>query len=152
MASTTSLSVQQLYADIIADLVPFYEDAVLLPNQQIIKNSLIVAGSSGSQVRFPLTNQSTSGATVTEGNSIEAAANYSLAPTSANITLSNRGVASDVNEEALEDGGFDLVRNATLSQLSTGIATATDVAGLGVAKAAYTNDDGAGVSNATHAC
>jgi len=67
MASTSSQSVQQLYADIIADLVPFYEDAVLLPNQQIIKNSLIVAGSSGSQVRFPLTNQSTSGATITEG-------------------------------------------------------------------------------------
>jgi len=152
MASTSSQTIEQLYADIIADLVPFYEDAVLLPNQQIIKNSLIVSGSSGSQVRFPLTNQSTSGATITEGASIEATANYQLSPTSANITFDKRGVASDVNEEALEDGGFDLVRNATLSQLSTGIATATDVAGLGVAKAAYTNDDGAGVSNATHAC
>lgn len=150
MASTSSSSVQQLYADIVADLVPFYEDAVLLPNQQIIKNSLIVAGSSGSQVRFPLTNQSTSGATITEGASIEASANYQLAPTSANITFSKRGVASDVNEEALEDGGFDLVRNATLSQLSTGIATATDVAGLGVCKTSFTNDDGAGVAAATH--
>ena len=152
MASTSSSSVQQLYADIIADLVPFYEDAVLLPNQQIIKNSLIVSGSTGSQVRFPLQNQSTPGATITEGDSIEASANYSMAPTAANISFTKKGVASDVNEEALEDGGFDLVRNATLSQLSQGIATAVDVEGLGVAKAAYTNDDGAGVSNATHAC
>jgi len=152
MASTSSQSVQQLYADIIADLVPFYEDAVLLPNQQIIKNSLIVSGSTGSQVRFPLQNQSTPGATITEGDSIEASANYSMAPTAANISFTKKGVASDVNEEALEDGGFDLVRNATLSQLSQGIATAVDVEGLGVAKAAYTNDDGAGVSNATHAC
>jgi len=152
MASTSSSTVQQLYADIIADLVPFYEDAVLLPNQQIIKNSLIVSGSTGSQVRFPLQNQSTTGATISEGGSIEAQANYSMAPTAANISFTKKGVASDVNEEALEDGGFDLVRNATLSQLSQGIATAVDVEGLGVAKAAYTNDDGAGVAAATHRC
>jgi hypothetical protein len=150
MASTSSQTIEQLYADIVADLVPFYEDAVLLPNQQIIKNSLIVSGSTGSQVRFPLQNQSTTGATITEGNSIEASANYSMAPTSANISFTKKGVASDVNEEALEDGGFELVRNATLSQLSTGIATATDVEGLGVAKSSYTNDDGAGVAAATH--
>jgi hypothetical protein len=49
-AGTTSSSVQQLYADIIADLVPYYMDAVLLPNQQIIRNSLQVSGNSGDQV------------------------------------------------------------------------------------------------------
>jgi len=31
-AGTTSTSVQQLYTDILADLVPYYMDAVLLPN------------------------------------------------------------------------------------------------------------------------
>lgn len=150
--ATTSSTISDLYADIIADLVPFYEDAVLLPNQEIIKNSLIVSGSAGGTVRFPLLDQSTSGATVTEGASIQSAADYSMTPTNASITFSKRGVASDVTEESLEDGGFELVRGAVLSQLSQGIATATDVAGLGVAKAAYTNDDGAGSSANTHNC
>ena len=39
MAGTTSTSIEQLYADIVADLVPYFMDAVLLPNQQIILNS-----------------------------------------------------------------------------------------------------------------
>jgi len=150
--ATTSTTISDLYVAIVADLVPFYEDAVLLPNQEIIKNSLTVGGQSGGSVRFPLLDQSTTGATITEGESIEASANYSMTPTNATITFDKRAVASNVTEESLEDGGFELVRNAVLSQLSQGIATASDVAGLAVAKAAYTNDDGAGVSNATHAC
>mgnify|MGYP003114690694 CR=1 FL=1 len=85
MAGTTSTSVQQLYADIVADLIPYYMDAVLLPNQQIIQNSLVVSGSSGSQVRFPLTNSYTNAADVAEGASIEAAAQSNLVPTAANV-------------------------------------------------------------------
>jgi len=149
-AGTTSSSVQQLYADIIADLVPYYMDAVLLPNQQIIRNSLQVSGNSGDQVRFPLTNSYTDAATVTEGASIKAAAQSNFVPTAANVTFSKRGVATDVSEESLEDGGLDLVRNAVLTRLSGGLAQATDVAGLGVCKTGFTGDDGANVSNATH--
>lgn len=151
MAGTTSSSVQQLYADIVADLVPYFMDAVLLPNQQIIRNSLQVAGSTGSQVRFPLTNSYTDGATVAnEGDSISAAAQSNFVPTAANVTFSKRGVATDVSEEALEDGGLDLVRNAVITRLAGGLAQASDIAGLATCKSGFSGDDGAGVSNATH--
>lgn len=149
-AGTTSSSVQQLYADIIADLVPYYMDAVLLPNQQIIRNSLVVSGTSGDQVRFPLTNSYTDAATVNEGTSIKDAAQSNFVPTAANVTFSKRGVATDVSEESLEDGGLDLVRSAVLTRLSGGLATATDVAGLAVCKSGFSGDDGAGVANASH--
>jgi len=156
MAGTTSTSVQQLYADIVADLVPYYMDAVLLPNQQIIRNSLVVAGSSGSQVRFPLTNTYSDAVTVTEGASIveTASSQSNLVPTAANVTFSKRGVATDVSEESLEDGGLDLVRNAVIARLSGGLAQATDIAGLATANAATTNGDtGEGSANAeTHSC
>lgn len=153
MANTTASTVQQLYADIVSDLVPYFMDAVLLPNQQIIRNSLVVAGSSGSQVRFPVTNEYTDGVTISEGASISgtAGANSNLTPTAANISFVKRGVASDVTEESLEDGGFDLVRNATLLRLSGGLAQASDVAGLGVANSSFTThtDTGEGSSNAS---
>lgn len=150
MAGTTSTSVQQLYADIVADLVPYFMDAVLLPNQQIIRHSMMVAGSSGSQVRFPLTNAYTDGASVAEGDSISAAAQSNLVPTAANVTFQKRGVATDVTEESLEDGGMDLVRNAVITRLAGGLAQASDIAGLAVCKTGFSGDDGAGVANATH--
>ena len=101
-AGTTSSSVQQLYADIVADLVPYYMDAVLLPNQQIIRNSLVVAGSTGSQVRFPLTNTYVDAVSVSEGASIigTSSSQSNFSPTAANVTFSKRGVATDVSEES----------------------------------------------------
>ena len=149
MAGTTSSSVQQLYADIVADLVPFYMDAVLLPNQEIIKNSLIVAGTTGDQVRFPLTNSYTDAGNVSEGASIKNAAQSNLSPTAAYVTFQKRGVATDVSEESLEDGGMDMVRDAVLTRLSGGLAQATDVAGLTQAKTSFTNKDGVTGSNAS---
>ena len=151
-AGTTSSSVQQLYADILADLVPYYEDAVLLPNQQIIRNSLLVSGSSGDQVRFPLTNPYSDGVTVNEGTSIvgTASSQSNFSPTAANITFAKRGIATDVSEESLEDGGLDLVRSAVLTRLSSGLATATDKAGLLEANSSFTlADTGAGSANAS---
>jgi len=152
-AGTTSSSVQQLYADILADLVPYYEDAVLLPNQQIIRNSLLVSGSSGDQVRFPLTNAYSDGVTVIEGASIvgTASSQSNFSPTAANITFAKRGIATDVSEESLEDGGLDLVRSAVLTRLSSGLATATDKAGLLEANTSFTlTDTGAGSNASTH--
>ena len=151
-AGTSSSSVQQLYADILADLVPYYEDAVLLPNQQIIRNSLLVSGSSGDQVRFPLTNAYSDGVTVGEGTSIigTASSQSNFSPTAANITFAKRGIATDVSEESLEDGGLDLVRNAVLVRLSSGLATATDKAGLLEANSSFTlADTGAGSANSS---
>jgi len=150
-AGTTSSSVQQLYADIVADLVPYYMDAVLLPNQQIIRNSLVVAGSTGSQVRFPLTNTYVDAVSVSEGASIigTSSSQSNFSPTAANVTFSKRGVATDVSEESLEDGGLEVVRNAVITRLSSGLAQATDKAGLLAAKSGATlADTGEGGANA----
>jgi hypothetical protein len=150
MAATTSTNVEQLYADIVQDLVPYYMDAVLLPNQQIILNSLNVSGSTGDQVRFPLMNTYDNAVSITEGASIigTSGAESNLIPTAANVTFTKRGLGVDVTEESLEDGGFDMVRNGVLSRLSGGIAQATDVAGLAQCKTSFTNNDGVTGANA----
>jgi hypothetical protein len=151
MAGTTSTSIEQLYADIVADLVPYFMDAVLLPNQQIILNSYSIAGQSGDVLRIPLTNTYTTATAVAEGASIiGTGAQSNLVPTAANITMSKYGVATDVTEESLEDGGLDLVRNAVLSRMAGGLALAVDTAGFATAKAGFTTfaDTGEGGSNA----
>lgn len=150
MSATTSTNVEQLYADIVQDLVPYYMDAVLLPNQQIILNSLNVSGSTGDQVRFPLMNTYDNAVSITEGASIigTSGAESNLIPTAANVTFTKRGLGVDVTEESLEDGGFDMVRNGVLSRLSGGIAQATDVAGLAQCKTSFTNNDGVTGANA----
>lgn len=140
--STGSDTIQQMYADIVQDLVPYYLDKVLLPNQGIILNSIVVDGQSGGQVRFPVANLPTEAASVAEGASILAAANSNLTPTAANITFAKRGVASDVTQESVEDGLYDSVVGATLDRLSGGLAQATDVAGLAQCKTSFTNNDG----------
>ena len=151
MSATTSTNVQQLYADIVQDLVPYYMDAVLLPNQQIILNSLSVSGSTGNTIRFPLMNTYDNAVTITEGDSIigTAGGESNLIPTAASITVAKRGLGVDVTEESLEDGGFDMVRNGVLSRLSGGIAQATDIAGLTQAKTSFTGNDGVVGANAT---
>lgn len=150
MAGTTSSSIQQLYSDINADLIPYFMDAVLLPNPQIILNSYVLSGQSGNTLRIPLTNTYDNAAAVSEGLSISDAATSNFVPTAANITVGKRGVATDVSEEALEDGGLDVVRNAVLTRLSGGLAQATDIVGFGVAKAGFTThtDTGEQGSNA----
>ena len=150
MSETTSTNVEQLYADIVQDLVPYYMDAVLLPNQQIILNSLNVSGSTGDQVRFPLMNTYDTAVSITEGASIigTPGAESNLIPTAANVTFTKRGLGVDVTEESLEDGGLDAVRNGVLTRLSGGIAQATDVAGLLQAKTSFTSNDGVTGANA----
>ena len=142
MAGTTSSSVQQLYADVVADLQAYYDDAVLLPNQAFIMNSYDISGSAGNTVRIPLTNSYTNGASVSEGQSIIAAAASNLVPTAANITLSKFGVGTDVSEESLEDGGVGVVRQAVLTRLSRGLAQAVDVNGFATLKAGITQETG----------
>ena len=142
MAGTTSTSVQDLYADVVADLQAYYDDAVLLPNQAFILNSFDMSGSSGNTLRIPLTNSYTNGAAVSEGASIIAAAASNLVPTSANITMSKFGVGTDVSEESLEDGGVGVVRQAVLTRLSRGLAQAVDVDGFAKLKAGITQETG----------
>lgn len=150
--ATTSSGIAELYSDIVADLVPYYMDAVLLPNQNIIVNSLQISGEAGDTVKFPLTNAYVNAGTVGEGNSISSTGAVSdFDPTSVSITVAKRGVATDVTEEALEDGGLAVVRNAVLTRLAGGLAQATDIAGLAQAKTGATlADTGEGSSAATH--
>ena len=68
---------------------------------------------------------------VTEGNSIfqckwqQSATSTQLKQTSQLLRV--RGVGTDVNEEALEDGGIELVRRAVLDRMAGGLAQATDI-------------------------
>lgn len=147
--ATSSSGVSELYTSVVADLVPYYMDAVLLPNQQIILNSMSIEGTSGNNVRWPLTNTYVNAATITEGQSFKTdGVTSDFDPTEANVTVGKRVVATDVHEEALEDGGIDMVRRAVLDRLAGGLAQATDVAGLAVAKAGATlTDTGEGGAN-----
>lgn len=144
---TTSSSIEQLYADIVADLVPYYMDAVLLPNQQIILNSYTISGQAGDTLRIPLTNSWTKATAVTEGDSIIANGLQSnLVPTAANITVSKYGVATNVTEESLEDGGLDMVRNAVLTRFAGSLALAVDSAGFSVANSSFTTHTNTGLA------
>ena len=49
---TTTTTIQQMLANIVTDLVPYYMDAVLLPNRQLIANQLDVAGVSPSRIHI----------------------------------------------------------------------------------------------------
>jgi hypothetical protein len=124
-------------------------DAVLLPNKQIITNSLSVVGQSGGQVRFPVDQAYTVAADVGEGNSILAAATDTFTPQAANISFQKRGVGVNVTSESLEDGLMAVVRNATLTRLAGGLAEASDVAGLLAAKAGFTTHDDTGETDTT---
>ena len=81
MANTTATTVAQLYTDLVADLVPYFMNATLLPNSALIRNSINMVGETGGTVRFPISDIFTNAATVGEGNSIIAAATSTMTPT-----------------------------------------------------------------------
>ena len=119
-----------------------YDDAVLLPNPQLIQTQFNISGTSGNQINVPLTNgPATDAGTVGEGNSILAGGTSDFDPTSADITMVKRGVGTNVTEEALEDGGLAVVRQAVLTRLSQGLAAATDDAGFSAMKTGFSATD-----------
>lgn len=131
---TTSSQIADLYAEVVADLIPFYDNMVLLPNQALIVNSYNITGTSGDTVKIPTHDAYTAGATVAEGNQIITGASESDFTTSAaSIQVVKRGAGSFVTEESLEDGGLATVRTAVTTQLSRAIAQSTDIAGFRVA-------------------
>lgn len=146
--STGSDTIAQMYADIVQDLVPYYLDKTLLQNSAIIRMQLNVEGQGGGQIRIPVADAPVAAATVNEGTSILAVSNSDLTPTAANITFAKRGSASDVTQEAVEDGLFDHVVGATLDRLSGVLATGTDSAGTALMKTSFTNNDGVTGANA----
>jgi hypothetical protein len=140
--STNTVGIQDLYAEIVADLAPFYADATLIDNEALIIQRYDIAGQSGNTLRIPVTNAYVVGGTVDEGNSITAAATSDLNPSNVTITMAKRGVGTDVTQEAIEDGGMDTVKNAVLTRLSRGLALATDDAGWVQCNTSFTTQTG----------
>jgi hypothetical protein len=136
--ATTSTTVQELYTDIVSDLQVFYQDAVLIDNAQFLANRFDISGETGATVRVPVVNSYTDAALVGEGNSI-IATQSNFDPISVDITVFKYGVGSNVNSEALEDGGIAQVRSSLLARLSGGLSQAVDLAGFSEAATAGGN-------------
>jgi len=131
--ATTSSGVNALYEDVVASLIPFYDNFVLLPTPGVLTNIYNISGGVGDTVKVPITNYWASGATVAEGNQIITGAGVEdFDPGSIQLTVGKRGAGTFVNEEALEDGGLATVRNAVLLRLSRAIAQGTDKAGFNI--------------------
>jgi len=128
--STNTLGIAGLYANVVADLQAYYDNAVLLPNSTLIPNSINIAGGAGDTVQFPLQTAFAVGETLAESADIVTTATNDFAATGLNIAAVKRGSGTFVTEESLEDGQFDQVRQAVVSQLSSAAANATDVAGF----------------------
>tara|TARA_R100000951_G_C2641504_1_gene181095 strand:+ start:937 stop:1869 length:933 start_codon:yes stop_codon:yes gene_type:complete len=129
--ATTSTTVQELYTDIVAELALYFADATLIDNPQFMTNKFDIQGSSGNTVRVPITNTWTdAGVVAAQGDSIIAAGNSILDPGEVDVTMTKYGVGSNVREEALEDGGYNVVRNNLLIRLAGGLGQAVDIAGL----------------------
>lgn len=135
MATTTS-GIQELYEDVIADLMPFYDNAVLLPNPSIIMNTFNISGALGNTVRVPKMNAfGVANVSIADNTSILTAQGTQgdFDPTSVSITVLKRGAGTFVSEESLEDGGLAVVRNAVITRLSRSLAQSTDIAGFRIA-------------------
>lgn len=128
---TTKTSVEQLYADIVTDLKVFYADKVLMENTNMVGHRYDISGTSGNTLRLPVMQAPDDAVAVTEGASIIGTGTQAnLAPVAANITMTKYGAATNVSEEALEDGGFAVVRGGVIEKLSSSLAQASDTAGL----------------------
>ena len=129
--STNTGGIAGLYANVVADLQAYYDNAVLLPNSMLIPNSINISGGAGDTVQFPLQTAFAVGTSgLTEMQDIVTDAANDFAATGLNIPAVKRGSGTYVTEESLEDGQFDQVRNAVVSQLSSSAANATDIAGF----------------------
>ena len=149
--ATTTAQINELYADVVADLIPYYDDAVLLPNPSLIVNSYNLSGAIGNQMKIPLTNVYPDGNTSVSDNADLINSGFDFNPTSVNLSVNKKSAGSTISEEALEDGGLDTVRNALVTRLSRSIAQATDVEGMRVmlsgGTSALTDISGINVSN-----
>jgi len=129
----TTGNLTDLYADIVADLVPYYDNAVLLPNPSLIVNSYNIEGSVGNQIKIPTTDAWTTGnSSIGENTSITQFAAEDLATSNVSLSVNKRAAGSRVSTESLEDGGYNTVAQATTTRLARAIAQNTDIAGFRV--------------------
>lgn len=132
MATQTS-NINDLYSDVVADLIAYYDNAVLLPNPQLIVNNYNLTGAVGNTMKIPRTNSWPAGNTSVSDNTPLINAGFDLNTDSVSLAVTKKSSGTTISEESLEDGGFDIVRNAVLTRLSRSIAQATDQAGFNVA-------------------
>jgi hypothetical protein len=128
--ATSSSGITALYEDVVASLLPHYDNFVLLPNPAVLTNSYNISGGVGDTLKLPITNYWSTGASVGEGNSVIGASADDFAPGFIQVQVGKRGAGTYVTEESLEDGGLATVRNAVITRLSRAIAQGTDVAGF----------------------
>jgi hypothetical protein len=129
--ATQTANITALYEDVVADLIPYYDNFVLLPNPSIILNSYNISGGVGNTMKIPLTNSWTAATgAVTENSNIIGVNDQDFLPTSVSLSVNKRGAGTLISEESLEDGGFETVRNAVVTRLSRSIAQATDQSGM----------------------
>jgi len=142
--ATTSNGIADLYSQIVADLIPHYDNMVLLPNSQLIANQYNIEGAVGNTLQLPITNSWTGNVSAqAEGSNIITDNAQDFGPDAVTLSMAKRGAGTYVNSEALEDGGFNTVRNAVVTRLSRSIAQATDKVGfniLGTGSAAAPTD------------
>ena len=110
---------------------------VLLPNPQLILNSLNIQGSVGNRVNFPITNAWTTGATVAAhakiidtGGDDQADPINDFAPTSTTCAVEKRATGTLVANEDLEDATVSTVANGVTTRLARAIAQSTDIKGF----------------------
>lgn len=131
--ATTSSGIADLYSQIVTDLIPYYDNQVLLPNPQLIANQYNIEGAVGNSLQIPITNSWSGNVSAqSEGSDIITDNAQDFGPDAVTLTMSKRGAGTLVNTEALEDGGFNTVRNAVVTRLSRSIAQATDKVGFNI--------------------
>jgi hypothetical protein len=162
--ATTSSGIADLYSQIVTDLIPYYDNQVLLPNPQLIANQYNIEGAVGNSLQIPITNSWSGNVSAqSEGSDIITDNAQDFGPDAVTLTMSKRGAGTLVNTEALEDGGFNTVRNAVVTRLSRSIAQATDKVGFNIlasggsadltdiANVDLSNDSGLAASDLTNA-
>lgn len=150
MAVTTG-TLTSLYEDIVADLIPYYDNAVLLPNPSLIVNSYNLEGAVGNTVKIPVTDAwGSGGSSLTENASIISAAGEDFGPSNVSLSVNKRGAGSRVSTESIEDAPGTTAQ-ATTTRIARAIAQNTDIAGFRVmlsgGETALTDISGINVSN-----
>jgi hypothetical protein len=135
--ATQTANITALYEDVVADLIPYYDNFVLLPNPSIILNSYNISGGVGNTMKIPLVNSWTTANSSLSDNEAILGTPASVAdpvndfiPESVSLGVNKRGTGTVISEESLEDGGFETVRNAVVTRLSRALAQSTDKAGM----------------------
>lgn len=134
MATSTS-SVAELYTALVGDLVPFYENATLLPSPLLIQHFYNISGAMGNQIKIPRVNDyGVANVSVADNANIIAASgtNHDFDPDSVTLSVNKRAAATLVSSESMEDSGMDMIRNQVLTRISRSLAQSVDVAGFRV--------------------